>query len=526
MAYSGSGVVDYSRRLLKTPEQYLFFPVFFTGALAILILHSFSVPQAVVTAFPVALMIFYCAYALWSGRYRFREDRAGDDLYYLGFLFTLVSLGYSLYAFGRLHAIDRIVSNFGIALSTTIVGLAMRVWLYQLRGDVLEEPELQARIDLAESANRLKVQLSSCIEDMNGFRLQLAQSLTEMIEGAGSKVAAAVQKALDEVREKASGVASAADQALGSLPGHLLNVNQAAARLSLELEHLWQRVENIQAPPDLIQRELTPAIEILSEYARNVEKMNQADQDRASELATSLRTLNSLSEQIQGHFERVAQSAGPLGERIENTGERLDVLNDKVNTASESLNAALETLARTAADADAEIRSTRSNRRALEEELGLIRNELTPLARTLSRQGKAAEQRTQAEEERTRRLIETFNVLGNAAERIREQAEQIARSADRVLGLGERLAPLGNNLEALSAALADATGRLMSGARETSENLDRLAADSRANLAAARSNREALETEVAKSQEMVNKVHDALVSMTSLIVERLSNSGH
>ena len=83
---------------------------------------------------------------------------------------------------------------------------------------------------------------------MSGFRRQLAQSLAEMIEGTGSKVAAAVQKALDEVREKASTVAAAANQTLASLPGHLLNLNQAAARLSSELEHLWQRVESIKRP--------------------------------------------------------------------------------------------------------------------------------------------------------------------------------------------------------------------------------------------------------------------------------------
>jgi hypothetical protein len=178
-------------------------------------------------------MLMYCGYAL-SGHYRFREDRAGDDLYYLGFLFTLVSLGYSLHAFGQLHAIERIVANFGIALGTTIVGLAMRVLLYQLRGEALDEPEFAARIELAEAASKLRFQLSLCVEDMSGFRVQLAQNLSEMVEDAGANIAAAIEKGMSEVREKASAVAAAADRAFGEMPGHLTKINEAASRLGDE----------------------------------------------------------------------------------------------------------------------------------------------------------------------------------------------------------------------------------------------------------------------------------------------------
>ena len=74
---------------------------------------------------------------------------------------------------------------------------------------------------------------------------------------------------------------------------------------------------------------------------------------------------------------------------------------------------------------------------------------------------------------------------------------------------------MGDDLGALGTAINGASGRVTAGVQKI-KNLERLAAETRANLAAARSNREALENEVAKSQEMVNKVHDALLWMISL----------
>src|SRR5271170_7557327 len=52
-----------------------------------------------VTLVPVLIMLGY-ALLIWSARgLRLRDDQAGDNLYYMGFLFTLTSLGVSLYQF-------------------------------------------------------------------------------------------------------------------------------------------------------------------------------------------------------------------------------------------------------------------------------------------------------------------------------------------------------------------------------------------------------------------------------------------
>src|SRR5207302_6776910 len=108
---------------------------------------------------PVIVMVLYACAVTLIPRTRLRLDQAGDNLYYLGFTYTLVSLAITLYRFHATEgAADYIVSNFGIALATTIVGVVSRVWLHQMRDDPLEL-EREARYELTEAVGRLRAEI-------------------------------------------------------------------------------------------------------------------------------------------------------------------------------------------------------------------------------------------------------------------------------------------------------------------------------------------------------------------------------
>ncbi len=76
---------------------------------------------------------------LWRRYYKTEEldrNRAGDNLYYLRLLFTLISLAYVLIALFIVGSGDRfdlrvhgLVGNFGIALTSTIFGILARIFL-------------------------------------------------------------------------------------------------------------------------------------------------------------------------------------------------------------------------------------------------------------------------------------------------------------------------------------------------------------------------------------------------------------
>src|SRR6267142_1002392 len=71
------------------------------GVAAYSVLRFLHVPQWVVTSSLVGLMLLYAVGVASIPRLRVRLDQAGDNAYYLGLLFTLVSMAFALYAFGR-----------------------------------------------------------------------------------------------------------------------------------------------------------------------------------------------------------------------------------------------------------------------------------------------------------------------------------------------------------------------------------------------------------------------------------------
>ena len=103
------------------------FMVFVAAGCAYIILAKLKGIDAVfVTFVPVATMIAYALLISLARGLRLRDDQSGDNLYYMGFLFTLTSLGVSLYQFSATRAAEEIVQNFGIAIGSTIAGIGLR----------------------------------------------------------------------------------------------------------------------------------------------------------------------------------------------------------------------------------------------------------------------------------------------------------------------------------------------------------------------------------------------------------------
>src|ERR1700674_4078729 len=106
-----------------------------TGSAYIVLAKVAGIGPFLVTFVPVATMLAYALLLYLARGLRLRDDQTGDNLYYMGFLFTLTSLGVSLYQFTATRAAEEIVQNFGVAISSTIAGIGLRVIFHQMRRD-------------------------------------------------------------------------------------------------------------------------------------------------------------------------------------------------------------------------------------------------------------------------------------------------------------------------------------------------------------------------------------------------------
>lgn len=116
-------------------------------------------------------------------------DRASDNVYYLGLLFTLSSLAYSLIKlsfFGMsgegvasAKQVLTLLPDFGLALFSTIAGIFGRIFLQQMRNDPMDV-ETEAREELGIAIRQLRETIGQVVSNLNGLSNQMSVTMTEM----------------------------------------------------------------------------------------------------------------------------------------------------------------------------------------------------------------------------------------------------------------------------------------------------------------------------------------------------------
>jgi hypothetical protein len=178
-------------------DIYRFFIAFLGGLLLYAALKLFGFGQLSQTAAIISVMFAYAGAVAKVPRLRVRLDQAGDNAYYLGLLFTLVSMAVALYEFrgttldaaagAARSGAEQIIGNFGVALGSTIAGIFLRVLLHQMRVDPADV-ESMTRIDLANASMRVKAQLDQVSGNIALFQGQAGQRMNDVIASAGESV--------------------------------------------------------------------------------------------------------------------------------------------------------------------------------------------------------------------------------------------------------------------------------------------------------------------------------------------------
>jgi hypothetical protein len=248
----------------------LFFVVVAIGSAYIILSKLNDFGAFAVTAVPVLIMIAYALLLEGARLFRLRDDQSGDNLYYMGFLFTLTSLAVSLYQFSAAGSAEQIVQNFGIAIASTIAGIALRILFNQMRRDPVEV-EAAARLELAEAARRVKRELEGTILEFNYLRRMAQQSVTdaldEMKEGigaAGKPLEEASRKSgetLDNLNERMVRTLQAVSEQLVQ-EGELLS--RSASSIVEAIDATVTKLASLQAPEQIIESKLMPVIEGLT----------------------------------------------------------------------------------------------------------------------------------------------------------------------------------------------------------------------------------------------------------------------
>jgi ElaB/YqjD/DUF883 family membrane-anchored ribosome-binding protein len=239
----------------------LFFGVVVVGASYIVFskLQGFSALQ--VTLVPVLIMIAYASALGLARLFRLRDDQSGDNLYYMGFLFTLTSLAVSLYQFSSEGSAEQIVQNFGIAIGSTIAGITLRIFFNQMRRDPVEV-EHTARLELANASRRVRRELDSTV--IQDFAFNANKPLKDASKQSG-----------DTIEQLNARILMTFETVTKQLAEDSARLSTSTAEIVKSIDVVVSKLASLQTPDHVIEVKLNPAIEgltrVVSTFSRNAE---------------------------------------------------------------------------------------------------------------------------------------------------------------------------------------------------------------------------------------------------------------
>lgn len=368
-------------KLRDIPDQYLFFGSFAVGAALILTLKVLGIPQVIVTATPLAVMGAYVAITWSTEHFRAREDKVGDNCYYLGFLFTLVSLAYALWAFSAdgTDGAGVIITNFGIAISTTIFGLALRVFFNQMREDPLEY-EYEARRSLAEATRELRAELASVCTEVSSFKRKTLQIMEEGVNDITESSRTALTENVERFSATNAEVIEHIKTAFGSFTEHSTKLNKIASKNAEALEALFGRIEKIEASPDLLSDKLNPVIQKFVELSEQTIAHNRS---QAQDLANTQKAidgtlaaaeaLRTATEMASTHFEsKIERFNEGVVESITVTEKFRDALGAAASGLRDEVDAGMQAAAALKSGVDTHRKAIEEIKAAIEADMAIV----------------------------------------------------------------------------------------------------------------------------------------------------------
>jgi predicted nuclease with TOPRIM domain len=391
------------------PDSATFLIAALLGVGVILFLKPLGASQLVVTATVALIVLGYAFVVSIFGVVKLRLDQAGDNTYYLGLVFTLTSMARALWEVGAaaegadgkaLSVAEAIIGDFGIALTSTLVGIVGRLVLQQMRVDPADVEHV-ARIELATAATNMRASLNSITSDLGRWHEEIAQKhydytlrLIERYEAtsqaavshandsahaAASSIQRTQESIVDAGEHLASSVSRLVDQ-LGSSADRLAEVEAPRSRLSNSFSSMASRLdkvtEHIERSDTVLVSHLETIRAAASEFGTALSAMREATQALSSATAENsariaaleagvsqqVEGLKSLSDALSLVVQRLDSTAGAVEERtddvLQDLNGKVEEIGQKISSSMSAIESEVKSLSSAAESADSVARAT------------------------------------------------------------------------------------------------------------------------------------------------------------------------
>lgn len=231
---------------------------------------------------PIAVISAYC-FVVVKGSIDVPRVIAGDSCYYLGFIFTLISLIASLWLIsdtpehGQVN-FSLIVSSFGVALVTTVIGLIMRLIITSFDIETKQRQE-QIERDIEQSLDAFKGQIDVLVSTVTSSVIKVSAQTEQTIIDTLKKYEAVNINVLQKFE--------------GSFDTSQQKFEQAIDKLTLKLNGIEVSRDVITKPVLLSLKELTDNLsEFSNGFIKSAQELQSNNEQLAYHIAGSTDTIN------------------------------------------------------------------------------------------------------------------------------------------------------------------------------------------------------------------------------------------
>lgn len=325
---------------------------------------------------PILVISGYC-FIVVQGAIDVPRVVAGDSCYYLGFIFTLISLIASLWLIsdapehGQIN-FSQIVSSFGVALVTTVIGLIMRLIITSFDIETKHRQE-QIERDIEQSLEAFKGQIDV---------------LVSTVTSSVIKVSAQTQQTILDTLQKYDEVNNTV------LTKFEQSFDQSQQQFAAAVDKLTNKLNSIEVSKDVITKPVLSSIreltENLSDFSQSFTKSAHELQSNNEQLAyhiagstdTINRHINSFEAQLTGVVREQAtqyhEALSEIGDAVlASIGDIKDIkleAEDEIATKTERLTSQF---ARLSSAIDAAVPVLSSSLNTLVEETSMIHAQLS-----------------------------------------------------------------------------------------------------------------------------------------------------
>jgi hypothetical protein len=314
--------------VLDIRVQKLFVVVLFLKVLSSGLGWHFGFPWSLGFWIPLGLMSAYIILGLKRHDTDVTDEKFADTCYYLGFIFTITSIIFSLFDLPNIGTkIQDIAVRFGAAMVSTVLGLAVRVYLVSFKRDVADAIK-DAEDAVIDASHKFREQLVIAFEKLRDFQSEVdlaskatvervnmqvetlsknhADKLTGFFADLTTRNQEAFTEALAEVRAASVRLANSVD---GYSQGMRTNLTSIEANVVAFTDAVTNRLQTTTFPDDYFSKSLEGPLHQLKGAANDISvSVGRASTDvaqSASALSGALEALRNKADATETSLDTV-----------------------------------------------------------------------------------------------------------------------------------------------------------------------------------------------------------------------------